>query len=85
MINGRYYTGYGLTGFRALVVHRARMAEANDRSATAIATLTSAFSDASTSLAQGLASLASQAALKRISDQAAAKVAAAKSSLDLTT
>jgi hypothetical protein len=39
----------------------------------------------STNLSQGLAELATRAAVKRMSDQAGAKAAAAKSGLDLTT
>ena len=84
-ISGRYYSGFGYTGYKALVIHRARMAEANDRAYNAVSTLTTAFSNASTGLSQGLAELATKAAIKRMSDQAAAKAAATKSSLDLTT
>lgn len=85
-IGGRYFSGFGrYSAYQSLSIQRARMAEANERSATATATLTNAFSAASTSLSQGLAELATQAAIKRMSDQAAAKVAAAKSSLNLTT
>ena len=85
MISGRYYSGFGYTGYKSLVIQRARMAEANDRAASAVSMLTSTFSTASTGLAQGLAELATKAAIKRMSDQAAAKAAAAKSGLDLTT
>ena len=84
-ISGRYYSGFGYTGYKSLVIQRARMAEANERSASAVAMLTSTFSNASTSLSQGLAELATKAAIKRMSDEAAARAAAAKSSLDLTT
>ena len=84
-INGRFYSGFGYTGYKSLVIHRARMAEANDRAASAVSMLTSTFSTVSSNLSQGLAELATKAAIKRMSDQAAAKVAAAKSSLDLTT
>ena len=84
-INGRFYSGFGYTGYKSLVIHRARMAEANDRAASAVSMLTSTFSTVSSNLSQGLAELATKAAIKRMSDQAAAKVAATKSSLDLTT
>ncbi len=85
MISGRYYAGFGYTGYKSLVIQRARMAEANQRSATAVSTLTSTFSTVSSNLAQGLAELATKAAIKRMSDQSAAKATAAKSGLDLTT
>ncbi len=84
-ISGRYYSGFGYTGYRSLVIQRARMAEANERSASAVSMLTSAFSTASSNLSQGLAELATKAAIKRMSDEAAARAAAAKSGLDLTT
>ena len=84
-INGRFYSGFGYTGYKSLVIHRARMAEANDRAASAVSMLTSTFSTVSSNLSQGLAELATKAAIRRMSDQAAAKVAATKSSLDLTT
>jgi hypothetical protein len=84
-INGRYYSGLGYTGYKSLVIHRARMAEANDRAFSAVSTLTTAVSNASTSLSQGLAELAAKASIKRMSDEAAAKAAATKSSLNLTT
>ena len=84
-IGGRFYSGFGFTGYKSLVVQRARMAEANQRSATAVSTLTSTFSNVSSNLAQGLAELATKAAIKRMSDQAAAKATAAKSGLDLKT
>jgi hypothetical protein len=84
-ISGRYYSGFGYTGYRSLVIHRARMAEANERAFSAVSTLTSTVSNAATSLSQGLAELATRAAIKRMSDEAAAKAAAAKSGLNLTT
>lgn len=83
-ISGRYYSGFGYTGYKALVIHRARMAEANDRSANAVAMLTNTFSTASSNLAQGMAELATKAAIKRMSDEAAARAAAARSGLSLT-
>lgn len=83
-INGRYYSGFGYTGYKSLVIQRARMAEANERAASAVAMLTSTFSTASTNLSQGLAELATKAAIKRMSDEAAAKSAAAKSGLNVT-
>lgn len=83
-INGRFYSGFGYTGYKALVVQRARMAEANDRAISTMSTLTNVFSNVSTSLSQGLAELATKAAIKRMSDTAAAKAAAAKSGLNLT-
>ena len=85
-IGGRFYSAFGrYSGYQSLVIQRARMSEANDRSENNVATLTNAFSTASSSLSQGLAELATKAAIKRMSDQAAAKAAAAKSGLDLTT
>ena len=84
-ISGRYYSGFGYTGYKSLVIQRARMAEANERAASAVAMLTNTFSNASVSLSQGLAELATKAAIKRMSDEAAARAAAAKSGLDLTT
>ncbi len=84
-IAGRYYSGFGFTGYKSLVIQRARMAEANQRSATAVSTLTSTFSAASSNLSQGLAELATKAAIKRMSDQAATKAAGVKSGLDLKT
>ena len=85
-IAGRFYAGFGrYSVYQALIIQRARMSEANDLSATAVSTLTSAFSTASSNLTQGLAELTAKAAIKRISDQAAAKAAAVKSGLDLKT
>ena len=74
-INGRYYSGFGYTGYKSLVIQRARMAEANERAASAVAMLTSTFSNASVSLSQGMAELATKAAIKRMSEEAAARAA----------
>lgn len=84
-INGRYYSGFGTTGYKSLVMQRARMSEANQRSASAVSTLTSTFSNASVNLAQGLASLAAKAAVKRMSDEATARAKAQYANLDIST
>ena len=85
-IYGRYYSGFGkYSAYQQLTINRARMAEANERAYTTVSTLTSVFSSASTSLAQGLAELATQAAIKRMSDEAAAKAKAQMASLDIST
>jgi len=85
-INGRFYSAFGkYSAYQSLAIQRARMSEANDRSYSAVSTLTSAFSDASVSLSQGLASLAAKAAVKRMSDDAAAKAKAQFASLDIST
>jgi len=40
-IAGRFYAGFGrYSVYQALIIQRARMSEANDRSATAVSTLT---------------------------------------------
>lgn len=84
-INGRYYSGFGATGYKSLVMQRARMAEANERASSAVSTLTNVFSSTSTNLAQGLAQLATQAAIKRMSEEASAKAKAKIASLDIST
>ena len=84
-IGGRYYSGFGRhSAYQSLVIQRARMAEANERAATAALTLTSVVSNASMNLSQGLAELATKAAIKRMSDEAAAKANATFGSLDIS-
>lgn len=84
-IGGRYYSGFGkYSAYQSLVIQRARMSEANQRAATAVATLTSVVSNASMNLSQGLAELATKAAIKRMSDEAAAKASATFTNLDIS-
>ena len=85
-IAGRYYSGFGkYSAYQQLAINRARMSEANERAFTTVSTLTSVFSNVSSGLAQGLAELATQAAIKRMSDEAAAKAKAQMQSLDIST
>ena len=84
-IGGRYYSAFGkYSAYQSLVIQRARMSEANERAATAASTLTTVFSNASMNLAQGLAELATKAAIKRMSDEAAAKANTTFANLDIS-
>lgn len=85
-IAGRYYSGFGkYSAYQQLAINRARMSEANDRAYTMVSTMSNVLSNASSNLSQGLAELATKAAIKRMTNEAAAKAQANVARLDIST
>jgi len=71
MINGRFYSRFGsYSPYVSLQIQRMRMADARQQAESSATALGSALNNASQNLVQGLANLAAQAALKRISGTA---------------
>jgi hypothetical protein len=84
MINGRFYSMYGrYSPYVSMQIQRYHMAETRQQAESNASALGGALSTASQNLAQGLAILAAQAALKRI--QSAASTAQKSAGVNLVT